>query len=36
MTLVRSSEELAAVYPGIREQYGDCHLQRFVRPGEGR
>ncbi len=33
MTLVRSSEELAAVYPGIREQYGDCHLQRFVRPG---
>ncbi|MCQ2114396.1 MAG: ATP-grasp domain-containing protein [Bacteroidaceae bacterium] len=33
MTLVNSLEELQAVYPEIRRQYGECHLQRFVKAG---
>jgi D-aspartate ligase len=33
MTLVHSLEELLKVYPAIHEQYGDCHLQRFVPQG---
>lgn len=33
MTLVNSVEELKAVYPVIHEQYGECHLQQFVKTG---
>lgn len=33
MTLVASLEEFLKVYPAIHEQYGECHLQQFVRPG---
>lgn len=33
MTLVNSLEELMAVYPAIHEQYGECHLQQFVKEG---
>lgn len=33
MTLVNSLEELQAVYPEIHRQYGECHLQRFVKAG---
>lgn len=33
MTLVNSPEELLEVYPVIREQYGECHLQQFIKEG---
>lgn len=33
MTLVNSMEELKAVYPVIHEQYGECHLQQFIKAG---
>lgn len=33
MTLVASYEELISVYPAIHEQYGECHLQQFIREG---
>lgn len=33
MTLVSSLEEFLDVYPSIHEQYGDCHLQRFISKG---
>ena len=33
MLLVYSYEELLDKYPQIREQYGDCHLQKYVKPG---
>lgn len=33
MTLVNSLEELKEVYPEIHRQYGECHLQRFVKAG---
>lgn len=33
MTLVNSLEELITVYPIIHEQYGECHLQQFIRAG---
>lgn len=33
MTLVRSLDELKAVYPAIHEQYGECHLQQFIKAG---
>ncbi len=33
MTLVNSLEELKTVYPVIHEQYGECHLQQFVKEG---
>lgn len=33
MTLVNSLEELATVYPAIHEQYGECHLQQFIKAG---
>lgn len=33
MTLVNSLEEFLRVYPSIHEQYGDCHLQRFIPQG---
>lgn len=33
MTLVNSLEELLTVYPAIHEQYGECHLQHFIKAG---
>lgn len=33
MTLVNSLAELQKVYPDIHQQYGECHLQRFVKAG---
>lgn len=33
MTLVNSFEELKTVYPSIHAQYGECHLQQFIKPG---
>ena len=33
MTLVNNPEELQEKYPDIREQYGACHLQQFVKAG---
>lgn len=35
MTLVNSYDELKAVFPAINKQYGDCHLQQFIK-AEGR
>lgn len=33
MTLINRYDELLEVYPAVRAQYGDCHLQQFIRPG---
>ena len=33
MKIVNSYEEMKSVYDGLRAQYGDYHLQRFVRAG---
>lgn len=33
MTLVNSLEELLKIYPAIHEQYGECHLQQFIKEG---
>ena len=33
MTLVHSLDELKIVYPAIHEQYGECHLQQFIKAG---
>lgn len=33
MTLVNSIEELLKVYPAIHNQYGECHLQQFIKEG---
>ena len=33
MTLVNSFAELKRVYPDIHIQYGNCHLQQFIKPG---
>ena len=33
MTLVSSYEELKSVYPSIHDQYGECHLQQYIRAG---
>lgn len=33
MTLVNSQEELIEVYPFIHEQYGECHLQQYIKEG---
>ena len=33
MTLVNSLEELKTIYPLIREQYGECHLQQYIKAG---
>lgn len=33
MTLVNNHEELKAVYPAIHQQYGECHLQQFIKAG---
>lgn len=33
MTLVRNFDDLKAKYPIIRNQYGACHLQQYIRQG---
>lgn len=33
MTLVNSYDELKNVYPDIHAQYGECHLQQFIKTG---
>lgn len=33
MTLVNSYEELQKVFPAIHAQYGDCHLQQYIKAG---
>ena len=33
MTLVNSLEEFLSVYPAIYEQYGECHMQQFIKAG---
>lgn len=33
MTLVNSFEDLKKVYPDIHREYGNCHLQQFIKPG---
>lgn len=33
MTLINNYEELFDKYPDVHKNYGDCHLQRFVREG---
>ena len=33
MTLVNSYEELMDKYPAIKEEYGDCHFQQYVKQG---
>lgn len=33
MTLVNSLEELLEVYPALHDQYGECHLQQFIKEG---
>lgn len=33
MTLVNSVEELSEVYPQIKKEYGECHLQQFIKEG---
>lgn len=33
MTLINSFEDLKVVYPAIHEQYGECHLQQFIKEG---
>lgn len=33
MTLVNSYDELIDKYPAIQKEYGDCHLQQYVKQG---
>lgn len=33
MTLVQNEDELKCRFPEIREQYGSCHLQKYIRQG---
>lgn len=33
MTLVNNYEELKSVYPAVHAQYGECHLQQFIKAG---
>lgn len=33
MTLVKSYDELMDKYPVIKKEYGDCHLQQYVKQG---
>lgn len=33
MVMIPNAEHLKHVYPSIRQKYGDCHLQRFVKSG---
>ena len=33
MTRIGSLEDLKRIYPKIQAQYGNCHLQRYIKPG---
>lgn len=33
MTLINNLEDLNRLYPAIRAQYGDCHLQQYIKAG---
>lgn len=33
MTIVKNIDELKEKYPAIKEQYGNCHVQEFIRKG---
>ena len=33
MTLINSYEDLKRIYPKIRAQYGECHLQQYIKAG---
>lgn len=33
MTLIHNHEELKVLYPAIHQQYGECHLQQFIKSG---
>lgn len=33
ITLIRSKEELFEKYPGVRAEFGECHLQQFIPEG---
>lgn len=33
MALVHNYEEMKSVYPAIHAQYGECHLQQFIKAG---
>jgi len=33
MSLVNSYNELMEKYAGIKEEYGDCHFQQYIKPG---
>lgn len=33
MTLINAYEDLKQIYPQIRAQYGECHLQQYIKPG---
>jgi len=33
MTLIHDHEELKTVYSAIHQQYGECHLQQFIKAG---
>lgn len=32
MTLINNYEELAIKYPQIKNEYGECHLQKYIKP----
>lgn len=33
MTLINTYEDLRRIYPKIRTQYGECHLQQYIKAG---
>lgn len=33
MTLINTYEDLKRIYPKIRAQYGECHLQQYIKAG---
>lgn len=33
MTLIKTYEDLKRIYPKIRAQYGECHLQQYIKAG---
>lgn len=33
MHIINSYEELLRIYPGVKAEYGECHLQQFIREG---
>lgn len=33
MRVINSYEELVALYPEIRKEFGECHLQKFIKSG---